>query len=290
MTEPDYTIESLVAEVCERFGDDPSAPAVLVSRLPSEEWYMSVQRFTEAFGKGRQVIVSEKDRSSKMCLSLLWQRWETWKKSVDSVRRDAMQTVALAVEAKKNKYNSGPKSPEWQPVPSVTGTRGEVDPVEELARIEKRRAGLVPSKYSPSTELPVVNEKMRREMERWVPQSFMYDASAVLWHEPGGGVFVLKNKYGSYLTKLTRKEASALVQNATSMGRDVIVCAFPCGYRQKIEGVWEDSVQIPEDWTDASGQRGEAVRKELKKVKPAPVPKVAGSRFNVLEVDDEEDE
>ena len=104
----------------------------------------------------------------------------------------------------------------------------------------------------------------------------------------------------------------------TYRGGGLVVCAFPCGYRERtftppfkseLRGEW-----VPEDWTDDSGARSRAVKENVKKYKATkltingqlvgeadvsfekkrpkkkPEPKVDGNRFNVLEFEDDEEE
>jgi hypothetical protein len=319
----DYTIESLVDEVCARFSDDPSAPAVLVSRLPSKEWYMSVARFTEPLGKGKQVVASEKNRSSKMCLSLLWQRWETEKKRTlsppaDYSRKDAMQTVTLAVEQKRARYNSGAASRPWQPVPSKSGRRGEeltgqrreIDVYEEVAKLEARRgkvfdkdgrmvAERLPDDWTDasgqrSREVAEEVSRWKRETDvfaketravmRWVPPSLLNAARTVLWHEPGGDVFVLKNGDGVALPKLTQKEASEITKRLGGL----VICAFPCVYEKPgMQTYQATSLSMNGVILSGPAEVSFSVSGKKKKAKE-PAPREV-SRFGAIELDDEEE-
>jgi hypothetical protein len=49
-------IQKLLKILAEMYKDDPSAPAVLISLLPGGRYYVSLQRFTEGFGKGRVIV------------------------------------------------------------------------------------------------------------------------------------------------------------------------------------------------------------------------------------------
>lgn len=53
-------LELLNKAVTEEFVRDSSAPGVLISWLPSGEWYVAIHRYTHKLGNGRQVVCSSR--------------------------------------------------------------------------------------------------------------------------------------------------------------------------------------------------------------------------------------
>ena len=52
-------LEELTRSVCDRFGDDPSAPSVVVSHLqPVGTWYAAIVRYRARYGEDKYCVVS----------------------------------------------------------------------------------------------------------------------------------------------------------------------------------------------------------------------------------------
>lgn len=51
-------LESVGRRLAFLYTEDPSAPSVTVSLLPSGEWYVSLLRYAEKFGKDKYVVHS----------------------------------------------------------------------------------------------------------------------------------------------------------------------------------------------------------------------------------------
>jgi hypothetical protein len=50
-------LEAITKQLTDMFPDDPSAPCVTVSLLPNGKFYVSLCRFRERMGQGREVLV-----------------------------------------------------------------------------------------------------------------------------------------------------------------------------------------------------------------------------------------
>ena len=65
-------IELLTKRLAELFSDDPSVPSVTIAWLGDEKgFYVSLVRYTEAFGQGKKVIAKERAASLEVCVSRL---------------------------------------------------------------------------------------------------------------------------------------------------------------------------------------------------------------------------
>lgn len=49
-------VEAIIETLCSQFQDDPSTPSLVLSKLSDGKWYGSLVRYSEPFGKGKQVL------------------------------------------------------------------------------------------------------------------------------------------------------------------------------------------------------------------------------------------
>lgn len=61
--------------VAEHYAADPSGPGVLFAVLPDGSWYVSLNRFTEKFGKGKQVVTKARAKTLDDALAGVMLEW-----------------------------------------------------------------------------------------------------------------------------------------------------------------------------------------------------------------------
>lgn len=73
---------ALVITVCDTLKGDPSSPGVLVSFLPDGRWYLSIQRYTKAYGEGKVIICKTTGPTFDKALRNLCILWKNYLESL----------------------------------------------------------------------------------------------------------------------------------------------------------------------------------------------------------------
>jgi len=68
-------IKALAQAVALEYPNDPSAPSVVVSCLKGGTWYVSIARYTAAFGQGKTVLHNARAKELREALELVAAEW-----------------------------------------------------------------------------------------------------------------------------------------------------------------------------------------------------------------------
>lgn len=69
-------LELLASAATALFGEDPSAPSVVCSKLPNGKFYVSVVRYTEPFGKGKTVVHKACEETAEAAIDQMLQAFQ----------------------------------------------------------------------------------------------------------------------------------------------------------------------------------------------------------------------
>lgn len=64
-------MKDIIDALCDTFTEDPSTPSVVLSRLENGNYYGSLVRYSESFGKGKQVLYKCEKETPELVLNEL---------------------------------------------------------------------------------------------------------------------------------------------------------------------------------------------------------------------------